>query len=148
MTDKELRKLSRLELLELLLEASKENRKLKKIIENQKLENATAQNIRNLSEATLRVENALKYANSLTNSLKASPNEVLPPIIHHIPSGSTEMKDKQAKSEYEMPSDKDIYLRMLCFLAKNEDKLSVFPTDIEIDVRNRIISILKKGTTN
>ena len=49
MTDKELRKLSRLELLELLLEATKENQRLKEKIEKMKIENRTAQNIENLS---------------------------------------------------------------------------------------------------
>ena len=52
MTDKELRKLSRLELLELLLEASKENRKLKEKINRLIAENQTAKNIENLSVVT------------------------------------------------------------------------------------------------
>ena len=51
MTDKELRKLSRLELLELLLEASNENKKLKEKIVALKADIKTAQNIENLSLA-------------------------------------------------------------------------------------------------
>lgn len=131
MTDKELRKLSRLELLELLLEASKENEKLKEKIEKLEVDNKTAQSIENLSVATQQVANALKYADSITSALKTSS-------IGSASEGT--VKNAQP--------DREIYKRMLCFFAKNDEKLSVFPDDIENDVRERIKSLLEKRTTN
>lgn len=135
MTDKELKKLSRLELLELLLEASKENSKLRQEIERLQEENQTAQNIANLSVITLRVENALKYANSLTDVLKEKSGQAV------LPTSNT--KDG-ASLKFETLSDREIYWRMLFFFAQNSDKLNIFPADIENDIRERIKSVLKK----
>ena len=133
MTDKELRKLSRLELLELLLEVSNENKKLKERIEALKNENKTAQNIENLSAATGQVEAALKYANSLIDNLKAST---------HSESKHSDKREKQLNSE--AMTDRGIYIRMLRFFAENDEKLGVFPSNIENDVRTRIRSILDR----
>ena len=131
MTDKELKKLSRLELLELLLEASNENQRLNEKIKVLEDESKTAHNIENLSLATGQVESALKYADSLINNLKAS--------AQYTPE-SAEIREKQTVSK--AVSDRDIYIRMLRFFALNDDKLGVFPADIENDVRARIKSIL------
>ena len=70
MTDKELRKLSRLELLELLLEASRENEKLKEKIAKMKQESNAAKSIENLSATTKQVSTVLEYANNLTDTLR------------------------------------------------------------------------------
>lgn len=132
MTDKELRKLSRLELLELLLEASKENKKLKEEIETLRSEKQTADNIENLSLVTRQVENALKYANNLTDTLKTSSQEP----------GLPDIKSKNpTKTDYH--TDSEIYKRMLRFFANNDEKLKVFPSDIENDVRARIKKLLE-----
>lgn len=166
MTDKELRKLSRLELLELLLEASKENEMLRAQVEELKIDNKTARTLEVLSVVTRQVENTLKYANSLTDTLKpaageATVSEDKAPSDDKAPSGNkaasgdktssadkTPYGDGQKKSS-EAPAktarlpDREIYKRMLCFFANNEDKLSVFPADIENDVKTRIRSILE-----
>ena len=134
MTDKELRKLSRLELLELLLEVSNENNRLKEKIRVLRAENKTAQNIENLSLVTRQMESALKYANSLTDNLKAS---------NHYEFKSVDNRKKQSDSE--ALTDREIYIRMLRFFAVNDDKLCVFPSDIENDVRTRIRSILERN---
>ncbi len=141
MTDKELRKLRRLELLELLLEASKENRELKESIERLKSENDTARNIENLSAATQQVENSLKYVNSLTDSLKNALNEAASPRVNVK---ANIAKETEIHTESAYLSDREIYRRMLCFFAENTDKLSVFPSDIENDVRARIRRILER----
>lgn len=142
MTDKELRKLSRLELLELLLEASKENKELKDKIERLKLENKTAHNIENLSVATRKVESALKYANSLTSALKNAPKESA--RSNYYDRFNTTEKKETSQIKNSSVSDKEIYKRMLSFFAKNDDKLDVFPDELEYDVRERIKSILEK----
>lgn len=131
MTDKELRKLSRLELLELLLEASKENKKLKEEIEVLKAENQTANNIENLSLVTRQVENALKYANNLTDNLKTTADE-----------GSSPEPTNKSIVKADALTDKEIYKRILRFFAANDEKLKVFPSDIENDVRTRINNLL------
>ncbi len=142
MTDKELRKLSRLELLELLLEATKENERLKEKNDKLKAENETAQNIENLSAATCQVENALKYASDLVNTLKKASDEF----------GAADRKVSVVNEKNSVksisPSDREIYRRMLCFFAENEDKLKVFPNDIEYDVKTRIKNILERGRQN
>lgn len=133
MTDKELRKLSRLELLELLLEVSNENKKLKEIIITLKAESKTAQNIENLSLVARQVENTLKYANRLTDSLKTIVNGE---------SKSVSIQETQANPD--LIQDRDIYILMLRFFIQNDDKLNVFPADIENTVRMRIKSILER----
>lgn len=131
MTDKELRKLSRLELLELLLEASRENEKLKEKVEKLRVENQMAQSIENLSDAALQLENALKYADSLTGALKSAADE-----------------DVKNNPEIKGPEyDRELYRRILSFFAKNEDKLTVFPSGIGNDVRARINTILENKNT-
>lgn len=133
MTDKELRKLSRLELLELLLEASKENKKLKDQIDILKAENATAQNIRNLSEATLQVENALRYANGLVDTLKAAPEKVAPV------NGENVSREKAGSI-----SDREIYWHLMSFYYKKPEAMLVLPERLRNDISERIKEVLKR----
>ncbi len=135
MTDKELRKLSRLELLELLLEAGKENRDLKEQIKRLEDENKTTQNIENLSAITCQVENALRYARSLAGTLETASGKPAASGNYHVP-------ERESEASEEPLSDIDIYRHMLCFFALNADRLSVFPEDIEKAVRARLRSIL------
>ena len=133
MTDKELRKLSRLELLELLLEASNENKKLKEKIVMLEAEGKVSDNIENLSSVVRQVESTLKYANSLTDSLNTA-----------VKNKSENVCVREIRVRPEPSPDRDIYIRMLRFFTQNDDKLKVFPADIENDVRMRIKSILEK----
>lgn len=145
MTDKELRKLSRLELLELLLEVSNENRKLKEKIITLKAESKTAQNIENLSLVVRQVENTLKYANSLTDSLSAAAKgELKNKPEAEVENNSENLRIQEIEVKSDPLQDRDIYIRTLRFFALNDDKLNVFPADIENDVRTRIKSILER----
>ena len=76
MTDKELRKLSRLELLELLLEATTENEKLKEKLKKNEIEKEAAKSIENLSVTTRQVNTVLEYANNLTGILRETTREM------------------------------------------------------------------------
>ena len=143
MTDKELRKLSRLELLELLLEASRENKKLKEQIEKLKAENKTSENIENLYVITGQVENALRYANNITDTLR--PVSGAAALADNI-KNTNDINKPYRKAE--PMSDVELYKRMLRFFAKNDDKLSVFPADVENDIRARIKSILERKKSN
>ena len=144
-TDKELKKLSRLELLELLLQASKENKKLKEQIKKLKLESQTTQNIENLSVITEQVENALRYANSITDTLKTTSGE--DPIPKADIRNSTP-KDSVTPVTEDRLKDKEIYIRILNFFANNDDKLNTLPNDIANDVRARIKTILERRKSN
>lgn len=141
MTDKELRKLSRLELLELLLEVSRENEKLKEKLERIKTENDAAKSIENLSVTTKQVSNVLEYANSLTDVLRKTTQEVV--------TAGTKNQDKNTKTErtpeekQTAVSDRNLYWRIMSFYAKNDKALNILPSDISSDVRNRIQGILK-----
>ncbi len=140
MTDKELKKLSRLELLELLLEVSKENEKLKEKIEELKIGNKTTQNIENLSVVTRQAEDILKYASSIADLLKKNTGEA-------VAVSSVFKNERETLAKADPQSDKEIYCRILSFFAKYDDKLKVFPADIENDVRARIKSILERKKT-
>lgn len=141
MTDKELRKLSRLELLELLLEAGKENTKLKEQIARLTAENKTSENIENLSVITGQVENVLKYASGLTKALEVAS------------SGTKPVKKEKARVQNtpvreDAISDREIYRRMLSFFAENDDKLDVFPEETAHIVRTRINNIFESRKSN
>ncbi len=140
MTDKELRKLSRLELLELLLDASKENKQLKEQIDRLTVENKTARNIENLSVITHQVEKALEYANGITDSLKATSGKA--------DSVNTGIRERKSPAVSGSLPDVEIYRQMLSFFARNDDKLGVFPADLENSVRARIRSILERRKQN
>ena len=135
MTDKELRKLSRLELLELLLEAGKENEKLKEQIKGLKLENETAQNIERLSQITDQVENALRYTNNIADAFRTSSGGM---------KSSSAVNSGYRAGKKQFPPDVEIYKAMLNFFANNDDKLGVFPSELAEDVRDRIRSILER----
>lgn len=141
MTDKELKKLSRLELLELLLESSKENKDLKEKINKLKLEKRTAQSIEKLSVATQQIETALKYANSLTDTLKetSSANGI---IRTNVQKESTPYRVKDSGS------DRDIYWRTMGFFARNREALDMLPEDLRSDVESRINEILTQIKKN
>lgn len=144
MTDKELRKLNRLELLELLLEASKENKKLKEQIKRLQLENKTTRNIENLSVITGQMETALRYANNITDTLRPSSNAT----ALSDDNGKDNNAVNKSETKVQPLSDVEIYKRMLLFFANNDDKLSVFPEDIKNDVRARLRSIRERKKSN
>lgn len=139
MTDKELRKLSRLELLELLLEAGKENGRLKDEVSRLEIENKTSQNIENLSVMIRQLEDSISKVNGLADALK------------NVSAGTVAaggIKADNVKSESDGATDAEIYKRLLVFFATNEEKTDMLPTDIAEVVRGRIKSLLDKRKPN
>ena len=139
MTDKELRKLSRLELLELLLEAEKENSRLKAEVSRFEIDNKTSQNIENLSAMIRQLEDSISKVNGLAGVLKNVP-------VSAVVTGCD--KADRVRSEKDGAADVDIYKRLLVFFATNEEKTDMLPTDIAEDVRARINSLLDKRKSN
>lgn len=141
MTDKELRKLSRLELLELLLEASRENEKLKEKIAKMKQESNAAKSIENLSATTKQVSTVLEYANNLTDTLRKTTHEVV--TAGTKPQSERSSVQKAPEEKQPVISDRNLYWRIMNVYAKNDEALDVLPDDIRNDVRDRIRGILE-----
>lgn len=141
MTDKELRKLSRLELLELLLEASRENEKLKEKIAKMKQESNAAKSIENLSATTKQVSTVLEYANNLTDTLRKTTHEVV--TAGTKPQSERSSVQKAPEEKQPVISDRNLYWRIMNVYAKNDEALNVLPDDIRNDVRDRIRGILE-----
>ncbi len=114
MTDKELRKLSRLDLLELLLEQTKINEQLK--AENQQLKSSSGEfnSIENLKKLNKQLSTALSYVDLLASS----------PV--------------KSQKTSDAPSDKNIYNRIMYFYHKNDDVISTLPDDLQADIRARL----------
>ena len=146
MTDKELRRLSRLELLELLLESGKENEKLRQEIKRLEHENKTVDSIENLSEISKQLEAALEYTNSISHNIKSAPVRAasVAEVTQKAPAEAKHKAAAESKAESGPMTDVQIYKRMLNFFANNDGKLSVFPADLENDVRARIKSLLER----
>ena len=69
MTDKELKKLSRLELLELLLVESRENERLREELAIAKKENSIEKSLEHLNDISQRLETVLQSVLPTTNAL-------------------------------------------------------------------------------
>ena len=123
MTERELKKLSRLELLELLLEASTENQALKERIEKLTVEVQTAESIQQLSASTRQVENALKYANNLTAWMKA------------VGSGDDTVDRSLPSPDF---PDAELYRHILRFFANNRQQLAALPLELQVIIEERI----------
>lgn len=146
MTDKELRKLSRLELLEMLLEVSKENEKLKKTLEEIKVENRAAKSAESLSATVLQMNTALEYINSLADVLRRTSQEM--PTVKADGTESVQKSEVTPPKKQSSVSDLKLYCRILAFYAGNSDALDILPKDISIDIRSRIKSILVDKKSN
>lgn len=135
MTDKELRKLSRLELLELLLTESRENDKLKEELSQLKKENSIDKTTVLISDTAKQIEEILNTAKSLTENLNGifSDNQVI--ITPKSP--VTQTKEKKKKSK-----DAKIYERLLLFFYRNPDALTVLSEELHTDIQNRIDEIV------
>ena len=126
MTEKELKKLSRLELLELLLDVSKENELLKERIKKLNAEIATQQKIEQLSTAIQQVEQALEH----TSQLSANIN---------TPLSVAECPDSQWL-------DKEIYRRLLQLYTENVEHLVALPYELRVAVLERAVIVLNENT--
>ncbi len=155
MTEKELKKLSRLELLELLLEESKENERLKAELEKINAENSVAKSMEALSAVTEQMNSALEYANALTGDLQkiardgiTVKTEKAPANVAVVGQNYPNIPKKQGAPTSEeatqvIISDRKLYWRIMYFYSQNEMALAFLPPDIRNDVRTRIKGILE-----
>ncbi len=120
MTEKELRKLSRLDLLELLLEQTKINEQLRAEIAEIRLAEGNFTSIENLQKLNSQLSSALEY----TDSLK---------------------KKVQKPKTQDGKSDRGLYSRIMYFYLKNDDALASLPADLQEDIRERLRKITNEN---
>lgn len=136
MNNKELKKLSRLELLELLLDISKENNELKEQIEILRTENGTLKDAQAMSETAKQMNDSLVSASRLVEELKAYKAE---PVAENTNPANEQKPDAEEKKK--RLADRDLYHRILGFFSKNTVLLDIFPGDIRSDLVNRVKSV-------
>ncbi len=153
MTDKELKKLSRLELLEILLEETKENEKLRAELEkaNNIIENAAV-----LSELIGKMNNTLGQAQNFTTKLSQITEDMSSvssqvqssninqeqPQQNVFPTPSKENKPAQKTDTANNISDVKLYAGILKYYSANNAALNTLPADIQNNIRTRLRGIL------
>lgn len=159
MTEKELKKLSRLELLEILLEESKENEKLRQELQEKSDENIMTQSIRDLSLMADKMNSALNKADALTKDLQkiakdgitvtavaAENREAKPAQKIGVQSYPTPPRKEAAPVKQEdktvILSDRNLYWRLMRYYSQNEMALAFLPPDIQNDIKARLRGIL------
>lgn len=147
MTSKDLKKLSRLEILEILLEESKENERLRAEIDAIKEKNSVRHSENKLYDLTKQMNSTLLNTNKLISDLQKITKEGL---AAKSAATSTVPLPKQDLSAYHIPaqtegkpiSDKALYCRIMKYYSQNETAIAFLPADIQNDVRARLRGIL------
>lgn len=155
MTDKELRKLSRLELLELLLKESSENQKLREELNKLKSENKiekTAERLTetadNLDSSIQNIENYVAIIQNLiaeknTESAKDSEAESENEVIEETE--NTDIPESDIQKQKKNSKDADIYRRFMQFFYYNRNNLVFLPDDLREDVTRRLSEIMENA---
>lgn len=121
MTDKELKKLSRLELLELLLVESQENQRLRDELDRVKSEDAIGKSVARLQETSDQLYAALQQVLSMD-----------------VAAGAPREKKEAEASAAKKSVDGEIYKRILLLVEKNPEVLDAFPEDLRKTIIDRI----------
>ncbi len=133
MTDKELRKLSRLELLEMLLDVSKENENLKQIIEKYEAEDKVSRNIAYLAEATDKLNSAIEQINKFSDKNQNSPDSPRQTQASPARENTGNQKSKHP--------DGELYCHIITAFARDESTMSLLPEQLQNKIKNRIKEI-------
>lgn len=149
MTDKELKKLSRLELLELLLKESKENERLSAEIEKLKSETDIRNTTEKLHLAADKLQETLNNASELSDALNSiinseTPVTVYDPEVVHDTKSTTENGGEKQQKEKKNSVDIGIYQRLLSYFNQNPYVLAVLPDELSSDIKVRIAQILSR----
>ncbi len=165
MTDKELRKLSRLELLELLLTESRENDRLKEEVERLKSEKSISQTAEQLEQTVKQLNEILSKTGSVKSEADLSSDNTAEDTVqaqseqHGKPDTtqegkiqSDEIKPDEKSSEDAQPhtdmqkrkksKDAEIYERLIVFFYRNTEAMSLLPYDLYFDIMTRIKEIV------
>ena len=141
MTDKELKKLSRLELLELLLNETRENERLKEEIAKAKQENAIEKSAQHLSGISSQLEAALKKVNLLAG-IQDDNDETADDQNQADDFTDTEQdEEKESTKTYDAHIDFRIYKRLMYYYISNPDAVDSLPKKLRKAVKKRIDEI-------
>lgn len=158
MTDKELRKLSRLELLELLLKESSENQKLREELDKLKSEKTiehTAERLTetadNLASSIQNIENYITVIQNIvadknTESANDSEKESETEVIEETE--TSDSLDSGFQNQKKISEDADIYRRFMQFFYYNRNNLVFLPDDLRQDVTRRLSEIMQNAQSN
>lgn len=155
MTDKELKKMSRLELLELLLEESKENEILNSRVEKLQHEKQETENIQMLQHITGQLEDSLRQFQFIAEEFKKNAHEgitvksrdervVASPVVT-VQYRSDE--DKTAKEGCESCTDIKLFRRLMLFFSQRPDVTSMLPMQLQSEVVGRIRQAINENET-
>ena len=157
MTDRELKKLTRLELLELLLEQTKLNEELQRENAELKKQNSSAYNVQLFEKLTAQMDSALEQVGLLADkfsSLSRDGETLLENAQHTLENLSecgTARKD-EAEEKKEPPvviekysvEDENLYCRIIHFYSQRENAGLPLPADMLSDIRARLRGILNE----
>lgn len=167
MTDKELKKLSRLELLELLLTESRENERLREELDRVKKENTVEKSAQHLNETSKQLDSALqKVSSMLTGTVVTVERFDADNAINQAPDNASAESDENGADAAETSADKaeaaqtsqtviqeqkadsvyksvdyNIYKNLMVFFIKNPYSLAVLPDDLRKEITDRIDNI-------
>ncbi len=165
MTEKELKKLSRLELLEILLEESKENERLREMLDKSEKEapdfseNGLSQTVQQLNGA-LNEMNRLVYElrhmkreNVVVENVSLAPVKKVSSVRQSYPTPPEKPAEVPRNQVPEMDentknaiiSDRKLYWHLMRFYSQNEMALAFLPPEIQEDVRARLRGIINAG---
>lgn len=153
MTDKQLKKLSRLEILELLLEQTKINEQLRIEIDELKNELNESNSIDALGKLTQQLQGALENLNGQTVKMETllsdfdRKNDNLPQPEEANENQPEKADEKPREAEITIKEQKrysniNLYSRLMYFYYKNDDALNALPDDVQRDVREKLRGIL------
>ncbi|MBR3868790.1 MAG: hypothetical protein IKM66_05690 [Clostridia bacterium] len=138
MTEKELKKLNRLEILELLLEQSTINENMRQELHELKNKNNAAELTENLNKMILQMNSALDNVNHIAENLQEmSKKDPEPENIEN-------KNDKTVpfQQENDTVTNKNLYGRIMYFFWQNDDVLSSLPEELQKDIRKKLRGIL------
>lgn len=155
MNDKDMKKLSRLEILELLLEQTKINEKLNKKVEQLNKEKKSVINTKIIDVLSEKMDSVLEKANTVECKLSELSEKqdcfadvVKDVVFEHEKYPTVENEDTQ--EVYYHPNvnvyqeDELIYCKIIHFYAEKENSSKPLPTEIVTEVRERLRSILNE----
>ena len=148
MTDKELRKLSRLELLELLLKESRENQMLREELDKLKSEKSIEKTTAQLQETAVQFGASLQNADALIRTLQRliaadnSTEDTEGDADNYTEEAEENAADYTPKVKTSV--DVDLYRRLMLFYSQDIANLEHLPSALHIDVAVRLAQLLKK----
>lgn len=138
MTDKELRKLSRLELLELLLKESRENEKLRAELNKLKSENSIEKTTERLEETAEQFDTSLQSIGSIVSVMQKL-------VSNDVTESSEDTDNTETSTKKKMSADADIYRRLMLYFVHNTGYLDYLPDELRKDISTRLTQLLKEA---